>query len=98
MPEAVKAETPQAPVLTLDEDPRFARWPKVRHAMILIVGDAKQGGTRVTVTETKDGGLVRVEDGGYDRTAQLNVLELRTLAAFCNRVARRVAKRPDHHP
>lgn len=75
----------------------------VRHAMILIVPVANaspaRGPTqRVTVTETKAGGLVRIEDNLSGADIQLNRLELATLAGFCSRIARRVAKRPEGQP
>ena len=78
-------------------DPRFARVPMVRLAMTLVVPGGHGG--EVSVRETTEGGRVTVTDAnGFDRSLDLNVVELRTLAQHANTVARRVARRPEWKP
>lgn len=83
-----------APANTL-ADPRFERAPKVRAAMLLIVPTG-----RITVTELTSGGrlTMRQNDSGLERELDLNVRELRALAAEAYRIARRVSTRPEWKP
>jgi hypothetical protein len=94
------APAPAGELVTLDTepvDPRFARIPTVRHALTLVVPGA--GGGKVSVRETTNGARVTVTDeNGFARSLDLNVVELRTLAQHANRIARRVAFRPDDTP
>lgn len=98
-------EPAEAPALDdeakAEADPRFARIPRTRQAWTLIVSDhAKQADGRITVTETAYGGRVSIVEigSGIEHEIVLNVTELRTLAAHAQRIARRVANRPEWKP
>jgi hypothetical protein len=83
-------------------DPRFDRVPTVRQGWVLVIPSAeslKYPG-RLAITETTTGGQVRlVEVGsGVAHKVELNVAELRALADHANRIARRVARRPERKP
>jgi hypothetical protein len=95
---AAPAATPP-PVVKPADDPRFARTPTVRHAMILLIPKSGGSPSKVSLTEIKTGARLEVTDGSaFERTVDLNVPELRQLSDFCNRIARRVALRPDWKP
>lgn len=97
MPDAPAAQV-MPPVVKPVDDPRFARTPKVRQAMRLIV-PVKNGEARITLLEITTGGRLVIEDGsGIERSVDLNVRELHELSGFCNRIARLVATRPEWKP
>jgi len=79
-------------------DHRFARVPTVRHAMNLIVPQSGGKTATISVTENKNGGRIGIDVGGVERDLTMNVRELRALADICNRIARRVASRPEWKP
>lgn len=101
MPDAATSPPPPAPRL-IDEDPRFARNPMVRYAMTILVPVSENPTkfARIAIREWSSGGIVEINDGdsGIERSIRLNVRELRQLADHCNRIARRVANRPETRP
>jgi hypothetical protein len=100
MPDA-PAATPPAPLVPkITEDPRFERAPMVRQAMRLVVPQKSGGMAVVEVRETTTGGRLLVQEAGsaFEKTVDMNVRELRELAAHCNLIARRTAGRPEHRP
>ena len=99
-PAQAKPAPTETPVLRVDEDPRFARWPTVRHSMILLIPIPSGGTAKIALTETKSGGRLEITEAGsaFEKAVNLNCLELRQLSDFCNRIARRVALRPEHRP
>lgn len=63
--------------------------------VVLPAADDRPGkGGEIEVRETLTGARISLEADGLARVLHLNVPELRALADHCNRVARRVAKRP----
>ena len=89
-------DAPAAAPTRITEDPRFARVPCVRQAMILVLPGNPS--PRVTVTEVANGGRLILEVAGIEHSVNLNVRELRELAQHCNRIARRAATRPEWKP
>jgi hypothetical protein len=82
-----------------EPDPRFARTPTIRQAWAIIIPEGSMNSGRVTITENKAGGRVSVMDNNtVERSVDLNVVELRALADHANRIARRVASRPEYQP
>jgi len=68
--------------------------------MILLIPTAGGGIAKVELIETKTGGKLEITEAGssFERAVNLNVPELRQLSDFCNRIARRVATRPEYRP
>jgi len=91
---------PTRPRPAPEPDPRFARVPLIRQAWSLIVPRGSPMSGRITILENKHGGRVTLEEdsGGSERSVELNVIELRALADHANRIARRVASRPEYRP
>jgi hypothetical protein len=90
---------PTKPRPAPEPDPRFARVPLIRQAWALTVPKGAPMNGRITILENKYGGRVTLQEGDLsERSVELNVIELRALADHANRIARRVASRPEYRP
>jgi hypothetical protein len=91
---------PTSPRPAPEPDPRYARTPTIRQAWAIIIKDPAMKAGSITIFENKSGARVTIEEthGGSDRSIDLNVVELRALADHANRIARRVASRPEYRP
>ena len=102
MPDAATTAAPTPTPIRTGDDPRFARTPMVRQAMILLVPTEPPGGKfgKVELREVKHGGRLTIEEpgSGIERSIDLNVREMRQLSDHLNRIARRVATRPEWKP
>ena len=89
------------PAVTKDHG--LPRFPMVRQAWTLVMTDPQHPNrpARITVRETSTGGrLIYQEPGSVleHEGVHLTVQELRQLAAHCQRIAGRVARRPKGRP